>query len=366
MGEYKPRLFLRFVVDGTPASDWRVNGEIAYLSPKGSHIHEFESRASSSGTIVAGPLQGFEQATDWSGKFIAFGGNGSVFVGRGSGTLPQPSAEAAKVDIVLLPQPEPVSGRTVTESGEAVWGAVVTIQESIPGDDRWFPRDDLSTGTDSEGRFQIPVPDRGTMVRLVVRASGRCTSVQEVVPGEKGLEIVMSAESTVSGRVVMDYLHSESQLIAELAQTGDPESPSRLASDIMENGRFLIHGIRRGTYSFTILSRNSREVLWELNSIDVDNSEDNDDPRLNPIDLRGLTYEYQIHVYDALGKIIPNAMIKVESTDGFRRQLHSTKSPTSSVTLVTRHPEVRVIVSVPGHEDTSLTASPGSVAVKVK
>lgn len=198
-------------------------------------------------------------------------------------------------DVVLEPTVLLVRGRVVSESGTPIPGARLTVEAAPADSDALVFRQTLRGEADEQGRFEFRDHSRGKALRLDAAASGWLTKKQRFLPGEEDLVIRLQAEGAIAGRVLLDEGIRPGNL--RLRVEPSPDSRARRVMNgtgALPDGSFRIGGLFPGRYDLFLEGGAGGPRVFEVEGVLVQSGETTRDPRLDPIDLRGILYEHRV------------------------------------------------------------------------
>jgi hypothetical protein len=220
-----------------------------------------------------------------------------------------PPGETNLGDLTLTLAPILAAGVVVDEAGKPL--ARVTVQARVkqtygPAEDHfyWDWMQVAPAVSGAQGEFVIhAATDAGDI--LVVGMDGKhwCAGV-EARAGATGLQVVMGRGASVHGQLLADPEVVLEDLTINLAMPDLPQ-PLREQSqlELDAEGRFSRDGLRPGNYVLQLASRsNHEESLIEIENLLLVAGEECHDPRLNPLDTRGLLRSITIAVHEPDGK----------------------------------------------------------------
>ncbi|MEM7307086.1 MAG: hypothetical protein AAF682_10475 [Planctomycetota bacterium] len=230
------------------------------------------------------------------------------------------AGENALGDLVLEPPPLVAEGLVVDDLGLPVAGARLTVesgQQVHPEVDRWSWHSvrDLRINSDENGRFQLRgwVPE-GRLALQATHPDYIAPERLEFAPGSRQLAITMPGAGTLRGKLQLDEGVEPRDVSLRLIDVRTQEPPKSARRTLKDGGAFELTRVPAGTYDLHVQLSDSDEPLLVIDQLLAVPGEVNDDPRLNPIDLRGMFQAIRLRVTDADGATIPQLKISYRPT----------------------------------------------------
>jgi len=196
-------------------------------------------------------------------------------------------------DVVIARGARLAAGRVEDSSGAPVAGARVAVQvpHEWAGDMPWFElRDELGTGADAQGAFEVRGPADSAMVRLTASAQGYAGEPAEIQVGATGVVLRLRQAGRVEGRLLLDPGLGRDDLAVQLELAspgaGGGAGPGTFAS-LDADGAFRADPLLPGTYDLFVRTRLAPGELASVEGLVVPEGGPCTDPRLAAIDLRG-------------------------------------------------------------------------------
>jgi RNA polymerase sigma-70 factor (ECF subfamily) len=169
--------------------------------------------------------------------------------GRGStGKVPLADRERLRSLEVLVDSGVAIAGSVRTFSGQPVAGAAVTLRQD--GSRPWPQVDPRQMNTDAAGRFRFAAIEAGRKYRVAVQAEGwALTEVPGLEPGAVDVDLVLSAEATIHGRVVdLDGDPVEPASFSIIRYRDGSVESREIAFRAEGDGKFTIRSLESGRY----------------------------------------------------------------------------------------------------------------------
>ncbi|RMH02607.1 MAG: hypothetical protein D6702_08185 [Planctomycetota bacterium] len=205
--------------------------------------------------------------------------------------------------IVLGPDDRPVEGATVRPAWKEVYGPE-------PAQFYWDEDWRLTVQTGPDGTFVVRgrPDDRGRELALAVSAAGLIGTTVPVVPGSDGVLVRLAAGCGLSGRLLSDPEVELPQLDLRLSRELEEGQTSYSTSHADEDGRFSFEGLEPGRYRFEIVPNRDEDPVFVADDVLLAPGE-NQDPRLDPVDLRGRLRSIHLLVEDPEEEPVPSGSI---------------------------------------------------------
>lgn len=197
-------------------------------------------------------------------------------------------------DVTLAAARLVASGRLVRADGTPIEDCTVSAQavHSREDGESWFESlDDVSDSTDGEGRFELPGRVETDRVRLSASCGAWIAEPLEVQVGAAGVVLTALAAGQVRGRVLVDEGIEPTDLRVRLEPADEADrrdSTLRGRADVGKDGSFTIDELKPGTYDLKVTPDRNSDSLARVEGVVVVSGATTSDPRLDPIDLRGL------------------------------------------------------------------------------
>lgn len=215
-----------------------------------------------------------------------------------------------------------VTGAIVDDHGAPISRAFVSLVARPPD---WKAGDQeqvlAQTATPDSGRFEIEasMPNRVFSLRAG-HPDHEGAESDALRPGASDVTLVLPAiTGTIAGRVLLDDCVARRDLMVvlgyetpppaatpganvrgflKLAQSTVADKVAPLAAD----GTFLIEHVREGPAQVRVCATGGVETFGRVEQVEVRRNETTSDPRLDPLDLRGILRCYELRALDAEGR----------------------------------------------------------------
>jgi hypothetical protein len=264
-----------------------------------------------------------------------------------------------------------VSGRVVGAGGAPVPGATLCPMEWVqwdeddPTDGTWLDEWDKSRDAGPDGSFVFYGDPPAAGLRLAVSAPGFLGREVEAAPGTRDLLIRLDAGGSLRGRLLVDegVPVDELNLALLVPGSGFEDEEQLWTSAAQEDGSFAFHGLRPGSARLSVaLSWEGKDenLVARVDGIAVGPGAEQD-PRLDPLDLRGRLHHCRIRARGEDGE-------RVEELRAWREE-----APDSSfhgwageVLVMSTQPLARLTVSAPGWRRQTVDAAQPVVDVRLR
>lgn len=271
-------------------------------------------------------------------------------------------------DIVLASSPLLAEGTVVDELGQPLQGATVNLlaQRALtpdPGSSILEVSPTLRAHTDAAGRFTLRGALKGDEFLLAASLGERSSDSRPAAPGVRDIVLVIGRTGALVGRVQLDESVPRSALYVEVSASF--ENGGSGFALLAEGGEFAVRGLRPGIYQFTLYDSNTWEVLATIGELAVRADQDTRDPRLDPLDLRGVLRSIRLVVLGEDAQPLPEANIACGASDsGELAQWYSFQGQALPILLSV--PSVTLVVSAPGHLTQRLVGVRDDVTVSMQ
>jgi len=243
----------------------------------------------------------------------------------------EPTRAAAEVRVetpVEASRPVLVSGTVVDDRKVPVGGASVFVWDA----DAQERRRSTMAVADGSGRFVLR--ESRSALHLIAGASKPGYLDAKPVPfdrGAQGIELVLERGGVIAGTVLVDpgipvesvrlHLESSTESRDRLASRGtgdaseDDEPGVRTPA---KDGAFAFEGVPAKDARLVVTIVDDASPLLEIRAIQVREVGEPTDPRIDPVDLRGMLELVTIEVQDDQGKSCSNAMVVLGDPSGAR------------------------------------------------
>jgi len=267
-------------------------------------------------------------------------------------------------DLVAGVAPPLVSGVVVDAGGAPVAAATVEFLSGTARPDgegvRWESHSLLKSVSNAQGRFVIRGrPGDGDAFALLASHDSYATGERvPTTPGAVNVQLVLSAGGTLVGRYLLDDEVSAQDLLVTLRRvdlTSDDDRGQRVLAD--EDQSFTVQSLAPGVYRLVVELASESHSIASVEGIEVRGGERTEDPRLAPLDLRGLIHVFTVTAIDERGATIPRPWLSYAGPGGDERpHLVSEGGAPGCLRIRTRHTEVDATVFAAGYRTHRLPA----------
>jgi hypothetical protein len=230
------------------------------------------------------------------------------------------AVDTARAPVQAAPKETPpsifVSGLVVDQLGRPLPGAHVSVTD---------PEGKELAATDANAMGWFELRGHPSPLRLLARASkaGYIDSKPKgFVRGDKDVQLALSEGCAVGGRILVDdWIDVDRMELRLTPSSWKPDLPlpkwTKPASAVEDDGTFLLDGIDRAVEVDLEVSYAKEPVVGgEVRGIRVREVGVSEDPRLDPLDLRGFLDPLTIEVIDETGSRLRHARVVVRGVDG--------------------------------------------------
>lgn len=261
-------------------------------------------------------------------------------------------------DLALGPRALFVGGRVVDDMGRAIPDAELYLRCSVEDAKtlRWRSVPNFHYRSDLAGCFEVRGHIPGELFELGAVADGLAGPPVPVSRGASDVVVVLALEGVLEGQLLADPGVPVSVLTARLSGEGAVRASIRHGTQLAKlepSGRFRFAGLLPGSYHVSIPC-DDVDPLLDVREVVIDAGRVTDDPRLE-VDLRGKLFCFELEIVTAkpLPHLRGNAFVRASGTSGDRKTKDlSGSEPT--VTFVSRHPALDVILAEPGFRQVEL------------
>jgi len=203
------------------------------------------------------------------------------------------------------------------------------IFDSQP-DSPWADIPILRTRTDASGRFELEGTSPLPSIELrATHADGVDAASITVDAGSHAVRLVLARGGSIRGRVQLDAGVAARGLGIQALRSGETAGPSVLwtldGGTVGHGGSsvgpdadlgFEFRGLLPGSYTLRAFLEHGWEPVFDVSAIVVRSGEATLDPRLDPMDLRGLLRSFEIRVADETGQPVSIGMAAWVSKPG--------------------------------------------------
>lgn len=241
-------------------------------------------------------------------------------------------------------------GTVVDESEQPVFGANVSLA-SVSGSDPGafsFLHANFPCITDQAGRFRLGGASRPGENFLVAKQPTYLTGRVPLVPGADTHRIVMPAACALTGKVLLDEGIPPREF--EVGALRDGKRPRFInrpwMTTLQADGSFTLSGLEPGTVTLRFLHAGSGATILDVPDV-ILAADAAPDPRLNPLDLRGIIRRIRLLVLDPDGGQLTQAEYFV--LDPARPEPNWGRTSNGQVTLYLSATSVTVGVRAAGY-----------------
>jgi len=258
-------------------------------------------------------------------------------------------------DLMLTELPLLAAGQVIGPSGEPVAEADIMLQwKHYYGDDDWYWNHDwrVRTTCDAEGRFELrgrPSDEDAEELQVQASADGYREAGAPFYPGETGLLIQLGAGGSLAGRVLADEGLDLDELQVSFVREAEGGGTNSHGAGVDEDGSFRWSSLEPGPGRVEVVPNNEEEPVFVADGIVIAPGE-NADPRLDPIDLRGLLKSIKLEFVDEDGDPVQQVMINSLAEDS-HLWIHSWNG---EKTILTAEDSLDLLVSSAGYQSVEL------------
>jgi hypothetical protein len=231
-------------------------------------------------------------------------------------------SERAPVTVVPRADPGPsvlAAGIVVDDRGTPVRSADVYVCADRDGPAEHAsgePRRLAETKSDASGRFEI----RGTETELHLNVRARRWGFfdSDPVPFERGaadLRLELPRGGVVAGRVLVDAGIPAESLRVQVRSSGE-QVPRRHSEILWKDGKFAFANVVAHSVEVSVCVNGQDSPIVEIDSVQVPRIGMTQDPRLDPLDLRGTLGFLTIDVEDDAGRSCSDATVVLGDPGG--------------------------------------------------
>jgi hypothetical protein len=194
-------------------------------------------------------------------------------------------------DVLLAPVPVITAGLVVDETGAPVPRASLWFRERPTPEHGWTNLSEPRATTGADGRFLVRGPRLPKWLAVDVTAKGfNSLSAHELEVGAQDVQLVLSRASEVpqTGAVKVHVeLEPEVSPLALLLRLEQPRGGGR-RPDWWPGRAMQVDGLAPGRYDVWLETRDGGLELTRVEEVNVEAGQVTEDPRLLPLDARGL------------------------------------------------------------------------------
>lgn len=227
---------------------------------------------------------------------------------RGGETRPMAVVELPKTlrnglndlgEVTLGEAPLFVAGHVRTADGEPLRGALLTVEHRSDSDRSWRQKMRFNVRSEEDGSFEARGHEPDGAYRIAAQVGGHAAKWVEFTPGDRDVVLELTPQGTIAGRLLVDEGIDVQGL--RLRVSGGPAG-ERLAyrqrmARIEEDGSFAFEGLHPGPGRTVHLQFDDVWAdLQTFTGVAAVTEAGTQDPRLNPVDLRGQLHAHRIDV----------------------------------------------------------------------
>jgi len=318
-----------------------VTGRVLGADGKPAAGERFELRLETTGAEGGNSMRGHDLRTDAAGRFrfhveepvLPEGSKRKLTVrqrARGSSaptasadlSWSLPPGESDLGDLLLGMAPLVAAGIVVDEAGEPVANAHVVLQEKKHygaghAEFYWNWIEGGEAFTQADGLFALHAAAGDGEYQVSCLSSDLWCDGVTVRPGATGLQLVLRRGGSLAGKLLADEGIELTDLIVDLnLPDAQPDPFNRNSTQVQHDGAFSVPVLRPGTYGLSLRAASTGHVYLELPGFTVTAGEACADPRLNPLDARGLIRGILLRVRDADGNSVERFSVFVIRPNG--------------------------------------------------
>jgi hypothetical protein len=232
-----------------------------------------------------------------------------------------------------------ISGTVLRPDGTPAIGLEIQVEvKLLRGDNaRWRQDRSLRTATHSDGRFRISGLVLDGRYRLKMNPYFALPYSHEFAVGTRDLEIQLAATQHLSGRVLTDNFISRDDITA-IATFADvfpntQEDQYQQKTARVFNNEFELRNLPMTPVDLEFRLERTTEVIATVPGVHPYLGNEKFHPRLDPVDLRGRIFHYEIRAVNAAGKPIRNFTV-VWSMGDKRGQVNTQSSVAKVLTTL--------------------------------
>lgn len=352
---------------GGPLPNVQLKGDVRLRTSFFNNSSDHRLRTDSEGYFVV------DLAQDWSE-----GSTRTLHVTLQQGDEPRPTASVDLSrnldmglndlgDLVLEPPPVFVSGRVETESGKVLPQAVLEMRSRLDDSTIWNDHGDFQHKSEEDGTFEIRGDFTGASFQLAAAIDGYASRWVEFERGRTNLVLVLSAEGSIEGSVLLDEGIPPELLNVRVQELrGEQEHldwdtrQQSLDADLKFRFGRLLPGLRL----VTIRAESQYTELIRIEDVEVVSGEVCRDPRLQQVDLRGRLFYHEIELVgeEPEERLRGDVLFGPAGAEEIDERLWLSGK---MVKIISQAPEVDVIIQASGYRQEELWGFRGKAEVRL-
>ncbi len=230
--------------------------------------------------------------------------------------LAYPPGEHPLGDVMLSELPVLAAGTVIGPGGEPVAAASVGLQHKVSygsGANEFYWNSDwrVRTSTDENGEFVLRgVPEDVDAEEFQVQAhrDGYLPGEEPMLRGQTGLVVRLEAGGSLSGKLVVDEGIDLEDLEVQFVTETEGGGTNRHSANLDEDGSFEWDSLQQGSGRVEVAPNRDEEAAFVADGVLIVAGE-NHDPRLEPIDLRGVLRAVKLRFVDEDGDAVKQVML---------------------------------------------------------
>jgi|FLOH01.1.fsa_nt_gi hypothetical protein len=336
-----------FRADGTPLPPQSVPAVIRSDTPNGMNESPMRVVVGEQGrfNFSTTPIEGLELQTITLVFQIPYGRH----LWFASSPLPMPLTPGS-FDLGILKLGEPpllVAGMVQQPDGTPAVQQVLNVEiKLLRGENqRWHHDRSLRAATQSDGRFRISGLVLNAQYRLKLHPLATLPVSIEFSVGTEDLPIQLVAAGQLSGRVLVDdFLKPQDiRVMASFpdvfVQTQEDSYSQRQAQ--LSSFEFQLQNIPYAAVDLQFRLNDSGEIIDSVHGLQPGEGIEKYHPRLDPVDLRGKVFRYQLRAVDTDGQ--PIQPFRVAWVVNGKERVINSESGVASITTVNPSLDIRVM-----------------------
>jgi hypothetical protein len=240
---------------------------------------------------------------------------------QGSRDVPSPLPKGihALGDIVVEDLPPIFAGTVVDEAGAPVAQASIqarTHHVQVEGQNFGFNEGWWANArSDDRGHFEIRGKPQGDDFALSASAGELRAAPLITRRGDQELVLRLAATGSIAGRVLRDESAGGEALMVQAVRVGDADGDDGENEQVAPDGSFLMRRLLPGTYVVTLHDAMQWNEVRQVPDVVVRANETTNDPRLDPLDLRGSHQVVRLTIVDDRGEPVKQGWFIRNFTD---------------------------------------------------
>jgi hypothetical protein len=251
-------------------------------------------------------------------------------------------------DVALAPVPVIAAGVVVDEAGAPVPRAALWFSERPTADHQWVSLPEPRCTTGADGRFLVRGPRLPKLLAVDVTAKGFTSlAARELEVGAQDVRLVLSpaSERPPTGAVKVHVeLEPDVSPLALLLKLRRPDGGVR-RPDWWSGRAMQVDGLTQGSYDVWLETRDGGLELTRVEGVTVEAGQVTEDPRLLPLDARGLARTVQLECVRGDGSPWRRRALRVDPLEP-RASFNEKTDDEGVVTLVLPRRVTALVVAV--------------------